>query len=113
MVCFGIKPEDYSFFQAQAKAMNSQGGIVTYIQRGNKLPSLDFIRAYQTAIKISCKDKNQSARNDETIFKEQPTITFFNKKTREVAIRKIFIAACKLADRSFTEYLKTGNIGDN
>ena len=47
-VCFGLKPEDFGFLQDQAKQINAngEGGIVTYVRKGNKLPSLDLIRAY-------------------------------------------------------------------
>ena len=50
-VCFGLKPEDFGFSQDQAKQINAkggivEGGIVAYVRKGNKLPSLDLIRAY-------------------------------------------------------------------
>ena len=117
-VCFGIKPEDYGFSQEQAKEINSsKGGIVSYVRKGKKLPSLDFIRAYQNAIKNFCEDRSKSDRNDESTFRGEPSITFFNEKTRQVVIfnreTKIFITAYKLAERSVDEYLTTGNIGSN
>ena len=116
-VCFGIKPEDFGFSQDQAKQINAKGGIVVYVRKGNKLPSLDLIRAYQNAIKNFCEDRNQSTRNDESIFRGKPSITFFNQDTRQVAIfdreTKIFITAYKLAERGVDEYLKTDNIGSN
>ena len=116
-VCFGLKPEDFGFSQDQAKQINDQGGIVTYLQKGNKLPSLDFTRAYQNAIKNFCEDKNQSDRNDKSTFRGKPSITFFNQETRQVVIfdreTKIFITAYKLAERSVDDYLTTGSIGSN
>ena len=59
-VCFGIKPEDFGFSQDQAKQINAKGEIVGYVRKGNKLLSLDLIRAYQNAIKNFCEDRNQS-----------------------------------------------------
>ena len=56
-VCFGLKPEDFGFSQNQAKQINAKGGIVAYVRKANKLPSLDFIRAYKNAIKNFCKDR--------------------------------------------------------
>jgi hypothetical protein len=116
-VCFGIKPEDFGFSQDQAKQINAKGGIVGYLRKGNKLPSLDLIRAYQNAIKNFCEDRNQSDRNDKSTFRGEPSITFFNQETRQVVIfdreTKIFITAYKLAERSVDEYLTTGNIGSN
>ena len=116
-VCFKIKPEDYGFSQDQAKEINARGGIVAYLPKGNKLPSLNLIRAYQNAVKNFCEDRTQSVRNDKSIFVGKPSITFFNKKTRQVVIfnreTKIFITAYKLAERSVEEYLATGIIGSN
>ena len=116
-VCFGIKPEDFGFSQDQAKQINAKGGIVAYVRKGNKLPSLNLIRAYQNAIKNFCEDPNQSVRNDKSTFRGEPSITFFNQETRQVVIfdreTKIFITAYKLAERSVDEYLTTGNIGNN
>ena len=116
-VCFGIKPEDFGFSQDQAKQINAKGGIVVYVRKGNKLPSLDLIRAYQNAIKNFCEDRNQSDRHDKSTFRGEPSITFFNQETRQVVIfdreTKIFITAYKLAERSVDEYLTTHNIGSN
>ena len=116
-VCFGLKPEDFGFSQDQAKQINDKGGIVPYVRKGNKLPSLDLIRAYQNTIKNFCEDPNQSVRNDKSTFRGKPSITFFNQETRRVVIfdqkTKIFITAYKLAKRSVHEYLTTGNIGSN
>ena len=114
-VCFGLKPEDFGFSQEQAKQINENGGIVAYVRKGNKLPSLDFIRAYQNAIKNFCEDRNQSTRNDNSTFRGTPSITFFNEETRQLVIfdreTKIFITAYKLASRNVADYLKTGRIG--
>ena len=116
-VCFRINLDDYGVSQDQAKAINAPGGLVSYVRKGQKLPSLDLIRAYQNAIKNFCEDRNQSARNDESSFRGKPSITFFNEDTRQVAVfnreTKIFITAYKLAERSVDEYLTTGNIGNN
>lgn len=74
-VYFGIKPEDFDFSQQQAKVINAPGGVVSYVRKGQKLPirvttlpSLNFIRAYQTAIKKFCEDTTQSTKNDESTF---------------------------------------------
>ena len=103
-VCFELKPEDFGFSQNQTKQINAQGGIVAYLLKGNKLPSLDLIRAYQNAIKNFCEDPSQSVRNDKSTFRGEPSITFFNQETRQVVIfdqeTKIFINAYKLAERS-------------
>ena len=117
-VCFGLKPEDFGFSQEQAIQINSpKGGIRAYVQQGKPLPSLDFIRAYQNAIKSFCEDRTRSVRNDKSTFRGQPSITFFNEQTRQVVIfdqeTKIFITAYKLAERSVESYIENGEIGNN
>ena len=115
-VCFGINPVDYDFSQDQAKEINGKGGIVAYIRKDKKLPSLDLTRAYQNAIKKFCEDRTQSDRNDKSTFKGEPSITFFNEKTRQAVVfdreTKIFITAYTIAERSVDEYLTSGNIGE-
>ena len=115
-VCFGINPAAYDFTQDQAKEINAKGGIVAYLRKGKKLPSLDLIRAYQNAIKNFCEDRNQSDRNDESTFRGEPSITFFNKETRQVVIfdreTKIFLTAYKISPDQLIRYLKTDKIGE-
>jgi hypothetical protein len=116
-VCFGIKSEDYGFSQDQAKEINrGKGGIVAYMRKGKKLPSLDLIRAYQTAIKNFCEDRNQSDRNDKSTFRGEPSITFLNKETRQVVIfhreTKIFITAYKISLEQLGRYFKSDDIGE-
>ena len=115
-ICFGLDPKNFNFSQDQAKQIN-KGGIVAYVRQGNQLPSLDFIRSYQNVIKNFCEDQNKSIRNDESLFRGRPSITFFNKETRQVVIfdqeTKIFITAYKLAPRQINTYITTGSIGNN
>jgi len=116
-VCFGINPADYDFSQDQAKEINGgKGGIGAYVRKGNKLPSLDLIRAYQNAVKNFCEDRNQSDRNDKSTFKGEPSISFCNEKTRQIAVfdreTKIFITAYKLSPDQFTRYLEKSEIGE-
>ena len=115
-VCFGLKLEDFDFSQDQAKQINAKGGIVAYIRKSNKLPSLDLIRAYQNAIKNFCEDPNQSNRNNKSIFRGEPSITFCNQETRQVVIfdreTKIFITAYKISPDQLIRSLRTGEIGE-
>ena len=75
-----------------------------------------MIRAYQNAIKNFCEDRTQSDRNDKSTFQGEFSITFFNQKTRQVAIfdreTKIFITAYKLSLDQSDRYLKTDEIGE-
>ena len=117
-ICFGLNPEDFNFSQDEARNINTiKGGIVDYVRKGNRLPSLDLIRSYQNAIKDFCEDRNKSVRNDTIIFRGEPSIAFFNQETRQIAIfdqkTKVFITAYKLAERQVDKYIINGNIGNN
>ena len=114
---FGVNPADYDFSQDQAVEIDSKGGIVSYVEKGKKLPSLELIRAYQNAIKEFCENRNLSSRNDESTFKGKPSITFFNEMTRQVAIfdreTKTFITAHKINEVQYQRYETSGNIGNS
>ena len=115
-VCFGINTADYDFSQDQVREINAKGGIVAYVRKGKTLPNLDLIRAYQNAIKNFCEDRTQSDRDDKSTFRGKPSITFFNQKTRQVAIfyreTKIFITAYKLSETQYIRYQQTNRIGE-
>ena len=114
-VCFAINPADYDFSQDQAKEINVKGGIVAYVRKGKTLPNLDLIRAYQNAIKNFCEDRTQSDRNDKSTFRGDPSITFFNEKSRQAVIfnreTKVFITAYKISDDQRDRYIESGEIG--
>ena len=86
------------------------------MRKGQKLPNLDFIRAYQNAIKKFCEDSTQSTRNDKSTFRGEPSIIFFNEETRQVVVfnreTKIFITAYKLSTDQRDRYSKTYEIGE-
>ena len=115
-VCFGIQPEDFGFSQNQAREINyGNGGLVAYVQKGKTLPSLDFVRAYQNAIKNFCENRNLSSKNNNSTFRGKPCVTFFNQDTRIIVVfdkeTHLFITAYKLAERSVKEYLTNSSIG--
>ena len=116
-VCFGIQPEDFGFSQNQAREINyGNGGLVAYVQKGKTLPSLDFVRAYQNAIKNFCENRNLSSKNNNSTFRGKPCVTFFNQDTRIIVVfdkeTHLFITAYKLAERSVEEYLTNSSIGE-
>lgn len=115
-LAFDVSPENFGFSQYQAKQINAAGGIVAYVRKLGTLPNLDLIRAYQNAIKVFCEDRNQSVRNDESVFRGAPAITFVNEKTRQIVVfgreSKKFITAYRLSSNSLERYLATGEVGE-
>lgn len=114
-VCFGINPSDYDISQKQLREINKKGGIVAYVQKGKELPSRDLIKAYQYSIKSFCEDPNSSVKNDQSTFQGEPSITFFDKKTKKVVIfnrkENTFISAYKINKHQAEEYEKSHSIG--
>ncbi|NJK96547.1 MAG: hypothetical protein HC905_17965, partial [Bacteroidales bacterium] len=49
----GVKPEDYGSTQKQLNKM--QGNLISYVQRGEPLPSIEHVRAYQSALVKNCE----------------------------------------------------------
>jgi len=115
-VCFRIKPENFRFSQAQAKAINRAGGIVGYVRRGVELPSLDLIREFQNVLKNFCEDPTQSVRYDNIIFRGIPCVAFYNPNTRQIVLfhkeTKVYIMAYKLARRHVDDFLEKGVLGN-
>ena len=61
--------------------------------------------------------RNQSDRNDESTFRGEPAIMFFNRETKQIAIfnkeTKVFRTASKLGRLGADIYLETGILGSN
>lgn len=113
--CFGIKLEDYGFSQNQAEKIRLEGGLVSYVRKGNALPNLDLIRAFQNAVKDFCEDTDRSEKNEEGIYQSKPAIIFFNRETNQIAVfnkkKKTFITAYKLGENNADTYLTSGTAG--
>lgn len=112
--CFGIKPEDYGAKQSDLHRLN-QIGIVDYVKEGGRLPSHEHIRAYQNALKDFCEGST-SSKNKKSTFQGSPSITFYDKTTRQVAIYNPdtgdFISGYKISKPRSQDYQTRGNIGN-
>lgn len=76
----GVNPEDYGISQAELRKIQT-GGLIKYVQKGNKLPSIEHIRSYQQALKDICLDSATERRDDAQYFDingVRPTTTFKN-----------------------------------
>jgi len=75
---------------------------------------MDLIIFYQNAMKTFCEDPNLSVRNNESIFRKNPSITFFNENIGQVVIFdrkiKIFIIGYKLANCYVRKYKQMQSI---
>ena len=51
----GVNPEDFGITQAELIKIQDEG-FIKYVQRGNKLPSIEHVRTYQKSLKDICLD---------------------------------------------------------
>lgn len=119
----GIEPPKYGITQDELmKITNQEGGFIKYVQRGNKLPTIEHVRAYQEAVKNICLDSETEQRNDieffdvngkklVTTFKNGQFIMVFNQATGDPVTNQDFITGDK-RNRSFIKkFDKTGQLG--
>nr|AHI51277.1 hypothetical protein [Cylindrotheca closterium] len=58
----GVDPEMYGITQEQLMEIGKPGGLTEYVRKGNKLPSIEHVKAYQEALKNICE--NSQKRTD-------------------------------------------------
>lgn len=57
------------------------GGLIKYVQKGNKLPSIEHVRSYQKSLKNICLDSSTNRRDDSEYYNPHgitPATTFQN-----------------------------------
>ena len=114
-ICFGVNPEDYGAKQSDFYRLNKVG-IVKYVQEGGRLPSDKHIQAIQGALKSFCEDVSKSIKNEVSTFRGEPSITYFNERTRQTVIFQRdgtdLKTGYKMSRNRIDDYLRTGNIGN-
>lgn len=90
----GVNPEDFSITQAELIKIQDEG-FIKYVQRGNKLPSIEHVRTYQKSLKDICLDPSTDRRDDSeyynphgvtstTAFKNDRYLVCFNQTTGDL-----------------------------
>jgi phage-related tail protein len=90
----GVNPEDFGITQAELIKIQDEG-FIKYVQRGNKLPSIEHVRSYQKSLKDICLDPSTDRRDDSeyynphgvtptTAFKNGRYLVCFNQTTRDL-----------------------------
>ena len=86
----GINPEDYGIPQQELELMRQEpGGLIAYVQRGHKLPSLEHVKAYQKALKDICKNPSTLRRDDSKYYYKHgvtPATVFYNQDDRYIIV---------------------------
>ena len=112
---FGINPEDFGMTQSQLNEIGKDG-FIAYAQRGNKLPSMEHVRAYQRSLKDICTDPDTVRRDDSkyyykhgvepsTVFKNDRYLVCFNQTSGDL------ITGDKQRRGTVNQFKKTNKIG--
>lgn len=119
-VGLGVNPEDYGMTQEALQAMSKNGGLVAYVRRGFKLPSIEHVQAYQAALKQICLDITTLRRDDITHYDvngKAPATVFYNVESRHIIsfsqVTGDFITGDKQRVTAFARLLDEARIGGN
>ena len=77
-----VNPEDFGITQAELIKIKDEG-FIKYVQRGNKLPSIEHVRSYQKSLKDICLDPSTDRRDDSEYYNPHgvtPTTAFKNDR---------------------------------
>ena len=77
-----VNPEDFGITQAELIKIQDEG-FIKYVQRGNKLPSIEHVRSYQKSLKDICLDPSTDRRDDSEYYNPHvvtPTTAFKNDR---------------------------------
>jgi hypothetical protein len=89
-----VNPEDFGITQAELIKIQDEG-FIKYVQRGNKLPSIEHVRSYQKSLKDICLDPSTDRRDDAeyyykhgmqrtTVFQNDRYLVCFNQTTSDL-----------------------------
>ena len=98
---------------------NTDGGLIPYVQKGGKLPPIEFIKDFQQKIHDFCHLENTEMIRNITHYAkntgETPSIMFFNRKTRQIVLFNQtsgdLITAEKFRQNYFNKCVDSGQIG--
>ena len=79
---FNVNPEDFGITQAELIKIQDEG-FIKYVQRGNKLPSIEHVKSYQKSLKDVCLDPSTDRRDDSEYYNPHgvtPTTAFKNDR---------------------------------
>jgi len=97
----------------------TEGGLVSYIQRGGKLPPIEFVKDARKQLVDFCQDKSTQIIKDATHYGsdsgETPAIMFHNDETGRIAIfdrtTEEFITTETFVTRLYNKYVAGSYLG--
>lgn len=118
---FGIELDNYQNISKEdlVTLQNTDGGLISYVQKGGKLAPLELIKDCQQKIYDFCHLKNTEINRNVTHYGkntgETPCIMFFNRETRQIALFNKtsgdLITAEKFRQNYFNKCVDSGKVG--
>ena len=102
--------------------ITQDGGFIKYVQRGNKLPTREHVRAYQEALTKVCLDPETKQKNNieffdtngkklVTTFQNDRVLIVFHQDTGDPITNQDFITGDKRSGSFIEKFDQTGQIG--
>lgn len=97
---------------------NTPGGLITYVQKGGKLPSIEFIKDAQQKVYDFCHLEDTeiipNAIHYAESTRETPCKMYFNRRTQQIALFNQtsgdLITTDKFRDKTFNKYVESGQV---
>lgn len=83
----GVNPEDYGMTQAELLLIGKKGGLISYVQKGHKLPSIEHVKAYQEALQAICLNPTTVKFDDSKYYTRDgvtPATVFLNEESQSI-----------------------------
>jgi len=119
---FGIDLDKYVNFSKEdlVTLQNTDGGLIPYVQKGGKLPPIEFVKDFQQKIHDFCHLENTEMIRDVRHYGkntgETPCIMFFNRQTRQIVLfnqtSEDLITAEKFRQNYFNKCVDSSQIGN-
>lgn len=113
---FDISPESYGFTKEDMSSLRGKGGIVAHVQRGGKLPPIEYVRDFQSKIKAFCESSMIDVKDITYLDHRERQAIGFSSKTdfTVVAFDKVtgdLITPHRITPKEFSRYALNNTLG--
>ena len=112
----GVDPEKYGITQEQLMEIGQPGGLTEYVRKGNKLPSIEHVKAYQGALKNICENSPKRT-NSKYYYKHgvTPATVYYDHDNRLIVsfnqTSGDLITGDKQREKSFNRFMDNNTLG--
>ena len=112
VIDFEIDPREYEMSQKQLMKISDPGGLIRYVQEGNPLSPIEFVKKFVSTLKDYCLNK-EAFKNEYESHKvksrNKPAVIFSIEATREkITFDKetgLFVSGQRVRVKSFNNYI--------